>query len=241
MRLYIPEVGDLLKLESDWTFTLYNEHRNKRLFEAFNIEYDTTYHKLSQIPKHQVTLPTGTILKVDRVYIRKGISEYSSLSFFINYHEDNNFIGKRFWAKLNDVNNIDYSIPENSKRNPIIKIKTYLDNEEIKQPIEKNYSIYSESTTTPDVFKRQIDPNNVKLEYFVFVDGVLQYKVKFKNVVVEVVENKYGTWLNRIIHKNYMLRDFECEVIHVDTKEIISRATTNEGIKQAIKKHLKKN
>jgi hypothetical protein len=39
----------------------------------------------------QVTLPVETLLKVDRIYIRKGASDFDSITF---------------WATLKDVNNI---------------------------------------------------------------------------------------------------------------------------------------
>jgi hypothetical protein len=63
-----------------------------------------------------VTLPTGTQLKVDRIYIRKGASDYSSLTFYIQQtslpalqpvKKGGKAFSKgrkRFWAKLADVN-----------------------------------------------------------------------------------------------------------------------------------------
>lgn len=55
-----------------------------------------------------VVLPIGTILKVDRIYIRKGkgMSDYSSLSFYATYPGEKKKI--RFFAKLNDVNTIEF-------------------------------------------------------------------------------------------------------------------------------------
>lgn len=58
-----------------------------------------------------VSLPKWTILTVDRIYIRKWASWYSSISFYAQ-HVD---LGKkrvRFWAKLSDVNTIDCDIIE---------------------------------------------------------------------------------------------------------------------------------
>lgn len=64
-----------------------------------------------------VTLPTETVLRVDRIYIRKGNSDYSSLSFYVigsphpalapvktskGFKQGR----KRFWAKLTDVNRL---------------------------------------------------------------------------------------------------------------------------------------
>lgn len=54
-----------------------------------------------------VTLPTGTVLKVDRIYIRRNSREYDSLTFTIKETIAPELVGKkklRFWAKLHDVN-----------------------------------------------------------------------------------------------------------------------------------------
>lgn len=60
-----------------------------------------------------VTLPKGTVLTVDRLYIRKGATNFDSLSFYIgNAPKGVGFKkqGKiRFWAKLPDVNKINFS------------------------------------------------------------------------------------------------------------------------------------
>lgn len=58
------------------------------------------------------TLLAGTVLKIDRIYIRKGKEEYSSLTFFIIDSPDPLFSEKkgpkrRFWAKLDDVKEIE--------------------------------------------------------------------------------------------------------------------------------------
>jgi hypothetical protein len=68
-------------------------------------------------------MPAGTILSVDRIYIRKGNEDYSSLSFNIikttikrimNKKEGGTFKGRRrFWAKLADCNNIEFERIEN--------------------------------------------------------------------------------------------------------------------------------
>lgn len=52
-----------------------------------------------------VTLKAGQVLSVDRVYIRRGAKDYSSVTF--NYIGAPKGSGRiRFWAKLDDVNNI---------------------------------------------------------------------------------------------------------------------------------------
>lgn len=121
MRLFIPEIGIDLKLLEDWTFPLYYEHRNAKLFQALGVPplpqdgFGITgweYQDHSRDEKSEtVTLPKGTILKVDRVYIRKSsiyggdASKYSSVSFWakLKGHKKK----ARFWAKLPDVNRVE--------------------------------------------------------------------------------------------------------------------------------------
>lgn len=130
MKLYVPEIGDELTLTADWTFALYNEYRNETLMEVINDPRQTTYGQSDSIP---CTIPAGSVLKVDRIYIRKGISEFSSLTFLwkgmrtnpkdierdmvsIGYgtSQKSTYTVKkparpvRFWAKLDDVNKIEF-------------------------------------------------------------------------------------------------------------------------------------
>jgi hypothetical protein len=116
--LCIPEISTIVRLEEDWTFALYRDGRNWDLIELLCGEqgnrYD--YHNAGKVVDF-VTLNKGTELRVDRIYIRKGKSEYSSLTFAISKSTDSRLMvpgkGKkakpvlkkaRFWAKLADVN-----------------------------------------------------------------------------------------------------------------------------------------
>jgi alkylated DNA repair dioxygenase AlkB len=115
--LCIPEIGSVVKLVEDWSFALYREGRNWDLVELTcpNIDrYDYRNHgKVLDF----ITLQKDTELRVDRIYVRKGKSEYSSITFVIQATPDARFMvngkGKksrptlkkvRFWAKLADVN-----------------------------------------------------------------------------------------------------------------------------------------
>lgn len=136
MNLYIPEIGDEIRLTADWVFGLYNEDRNSTLMEVIGdtreIGWDwySSTRPLTTIP---CTIPAGSVLKVDRIYIRKGNKEYSSLTFLWKgmktdprvternmraiygngQYEDSTYEVKkparavRFWAKLDDVNKIE--------------------------------------------------------------------------------------------------------------------------------------
>lgn len=59
----------------------------------------------------RVTLPKGTTLVVDRIYIRRGGEAFDSVTFRIPKNkklppELGKFGGTRFWVKLNEANNI---------------------------------------------------------------------------------------------------------------------------------------
>lgn len=51
-------------------------------------------------------LPAGSQLTVDRVYIRKGMNDFSSISFWALPHGEKK--RHRFWVKLKDANTINY-------------------------------------------------------------------------------------------------------------------------------------
>ena len=138
MKMYIPEIGDKIQLTKDWRFTLYMEYRNRsicdvELPELANIallpnaddfdenslsdKYDYVAQAIKRLKKegHRhwwylisqlyilYTLPKGTLLQIDRIFIRKGKEEFSSITFKIL--DDTK---RRFWAKLADVNNMEF-------------------------------------------------------------------------------------------------------------------------------------
>ena len=135
IKLYIPEIGDEIKLTADWTFDLYNESRNTTLMEKIGDTRDTEYAYRDPYTTIPCTIPAGAVLKVDRIYIRKGLSDFSSLSFLwvgertkarivereaVSYNGGGAAPSRhpytqkiparpvRFWAKLSDVNNIEF-------------------------------------------------------------------------------------------------------------------------------------
>lgn len=56
----------------------------------------------------EVTLPRGTELAIDRIYIRKGNPDYDSITFIVKSTPDKRFKSRkpRFWVKLKDANRI---------------------------------------------------------------------------------------------------------------------------------------
>jgi len=107
-------------LQAKWGKKSHGTHENEWHDDPrYKVEKAMTDKELSETTRtHRYTrshdnpyilasLPAGTPLRVDRVYIRKGIDAYSSLTFVVAKEcRDKKLRGKRFWAKLRDVNNI---------------------------------------------------------------------------------------------------------------------------------------
>ncbi len=115
MKFYIPEIGDQIKLKADWKFNLYYEYRNQSLIKYFTgVDFTWNNVRYNTPGPSPVTLPKGTILQVDRIYIRKGSSDYSSITFYAKELPSvvKTAFGKpncaRFWAKLSDCNTIEF-------------------------------------------------------------------------------------------------------------------------------------
>jgi hypothetical protein len=115
MKLFIPTLGTKIKLLEDWHFKLYYERRNDSLLKAQGfidpekpMKWIDGYGQIN----YDTSLPAGTQLTIDRIYIRKGAKNFDSVSFWIGTKPKGvGLQGKiRFWAKLKDVNNIECEI-----------------------------------------------------------------------------------------------------------------------------------
>ena len=132
MQFYIPSVTDQIRLTADWEFPLFFESRNDSLLTRIKPDVTYGYRDRGSI---LAVLKAGTVLQVDRIYIRKGKGEWDSVTFWIKFapgdkdrrkvvrrssycHEQQlqgvdptqemKFKGARFWAKLEDVNAIEF-------------------------------------------------------------------------------------------------------------------------------------
>jgi len=109
--LFVPPLGARLLLAEPWSFSLYNERRNATLMALLGDTRPLVYGEPEPSP---ATLPPGTVLIIDRYYIRQGLEGYDSVSFRIagasaaapTYPRDGAVSKRqvRFWAKLEDVN-----------------------------------------------------------------------------------------------------------------------------------------
>lgn len=115
MKINIPSLGTRIVLTRPWVFKLYEEYRNRTLLDRFNLTPPPKYNHwtLKETLCYDVALPIGTVLTVDRVYIRQGQGEFDSVSFWVQITDKpgqqatTNIKKQRFWAKLKDVNNIE--------------------------------------------------------------------------------------------------------------------------------------
>lgn len=130
MRMCIPELGTRLVLSEDWDLVVHDEKRNQTVYDTLA---ETQGVELSFVGTSTwrswdgqalaLTLPQGTVLTVDRIYIRKGQSDFSSVTFVIE-ETTHPFLGgrcakptwdgrdfrrvkRRFWARLEDVNRME--------------------------------------------------------------------------------------------------------------------------------------
>jgi len=109
VHVRIPTIGTVLTLKRGWAFTLYKESRNDdfacRIGAATKGEerWSRTWHG-DQV---QVSLPAGTVLKVNRIYIRQNKSDYDSITLTLKKGDcPEKHVWGRFWVKLGDMNRI---------------------------------------------------------------------------------------------------------------------------------------
>lgn len=109
----IPHLRTVIILAEAWEFGLYRERRNFSVVRALkmdgseNNEWTWAYQNGvygQEISK--LTLPAGTRLAIDRIYIRNGAADFDSVTFRVKECPDERFNKCRFWAKLRDVNRI---------------------------------------------------------------------------------------------------------------------------------------
>jgi hypothetical protein len=109
----------------------YSEKDKSIIFALKDTEYkDQAVIRTSDFPKDypvvqhnnlngvRFTLPKGTELKIDRIYVRKGKADYSSLTFnvvstthpFLVDKKGKKKKGLRFWSTLDDVHSMEFEI-----------------------------------------------------------------------------------------------------------------------------------
>jgi hypothetical protein len=136
MRLFVPACGDRLTLTEPWTFRLFLEQRNIKFATTRKFyEGDTTWRGVfdnatRSYRQIEVTLPAGTILECDRVYIRtfnksrvQEGDDYDSITWkVIDAKKGKPEMHGRFWTKLSDANEIEFELVEDSRYRDRVKL-----------------------------------------------------------------------------------------------------------------------
>lgn len=90
---------------------LYNNNKTETYSDDLLDIWNTNKSEwIAQENINNIIFPIGTILKVDRIYIRKGkgMSDYSSITFYALFPGEKKKL--RFFSHLSDVNNIECTI-----------------------------------------------------------------------------------------------------------------------------------
>ena len=109
MKIWIPKCGDAVRLTKDWNFKLHEEYRNKDVWMLFagSEMPERNWRVERELLQLDCLMPARTELVFDRLYIRQDNDEYASATFMIKEHQDDRYIGERFWVKLVDANTIE--------------------------------------------------------------------------------------------------------------------------------------
>lgn len=139
-RLYIPSLGDKLILAKDWQFKLIEESRNETLVEHLTDTGGLAHRTVTpgigwrgDTVTYDARLPKGSVLVVDRIYIRKGAEDFDSITFLLEgvktkaktikrtavsvgagsreefaYDQKKPARTVRFWVKLAEANTLDF-------------------------------------------------------------------------------------------------------------------------------------
>jgi len=241
MKLYVPEIGDRLRLTKDWTFTLHYEHRNSSLLEHFGKSFQ--YRSGTTNQDIVVTLPKDTVLKVDRIYIRKGLEEWSSISFYAEgIGTGSGAFGRpksaRFWAKLSDCNNIEFEIEETKDvTKPSLSFSSV-------QDIRKN-------TSTTSLTRKEPEPKRISFNSVVYAGKNWRNHVEKYNVVTSYTESYvyksegvngglFGMGRNTIYYFDVRRPDLKYSLSTIEG-DFIGEYGTLAALKKAANEHYKNN
>lgn len=101
-KIHIPQVGDEFKIIKNWSCKVFNEYRNAKVFEALSID---TAESNTHI---EITLPLGTVIRIERVYVRAPASSYDSVTLRIISSPIKSLAKARFWVKLSEINKLEF-------------------------------------------------------------------------------------------------------------------------------------
>ncbi len=118
----IPTIGTDVTLTDDWKLLIEPEYRNESALALFFGEdvKPRTYGGNREAKARRVALPSGTVLRVDRIYIRKGAGDFDSVTFSLIDSPRKEWAPKsaggtrkgkcRFWVALPQINGLPCSM-----------------------------------------------------------------------------------------------------------------------------------
>lgn len=119
-KMFIPPIGTKIELIQSWTFDVWTDRRNDGLGEYLNLLVEDNYSTgISYMrwpkgdhrkPVSRHTFDIGTKLKIDRIFIKKGISSFDSVTFILEKQDSGWKRNIRFWVKLYDVNTMIFKL-----------------------------------------------------------------------------------------------------------------------------------
>lgn len=108
MKITIPSTKDIIQLTQAWDFKVKKEYRNNSMFSEFMLN-NFSYTGENKGGSHNMRLPVGTVLIVDRIYIRNGAKAFDSVTFRIKRIPGYTLPETpRFWVSLKAANKIEF-------------------------------------------------------------------------------------------------------------------------------------
>jgi len=188
---------------------------------------------------HEVSLPEGTVLKVDRIYIRKGNQEFSSMSFYsLGIGKGSGAFGRpksaRFWAKLSDCNGIECEIESMKNTEKTKLVFSYL------STISKKTERKSTRSVIEDLFKDHeincvIYKGKRDKEYSVNI----KYRMTFKFIEETTTSSLFGASPSKQYTYDHIVSNVTYELKDKDGT-IIGIYNTAAATKKAAKDHYEK-
>jgi hypothetical protein len=109
MKLVIPRLkADQICLTKAWSFKLYHERRNDGLLIHFDVHIKHSWRSTTT-NFTPARLPKGTLMTVERYYIRQNNEQFDSVTFMIHELDGSPLKKKiRFWVKLDEALLMDF-------------------------------------------------------------------------------------------------------------------------------------
>lgn len=196
--MLIPVVGDVIKLKKDTSFDLKNVRQNNNFLKKI----EDSMGNVNQINKnkHHISIKKGTLLTIDRVYIRQGdSSDFNSITFKIS--NDENLPNGRFFITVEEANTLDIEFLGQKSEVKPIKLNQYLwqitdkrkksTEWEACRQLEKiecyNFNVNSNLVKTVDILIKEVDKwclEKFDMNFDAIFDNAVNY-LKEKSISID--------------------------------------------------------